>query len=59
MQVPLPVGSPSRTVVGQSSRKVVRRSRFILAEKGETGLLGPKACGTASDTAILALFNRE
>lgn len=50
---------PADTVVEQSSPKIVRRSRFMLVEKGETGLLGPKACGTASDAAILALFNRE
>ena len=57
--IPLTVGPPSRAVVGQSSLEVVRHSRFILMEKGETGLLGKKACGTASDTAILARFNHE
>lgn len=34
--IPLTVGPPSRAVVGQSSPEAMRRSRFILMEKGET-----------------------
>lgn len=57
--IPLTVGPPSRAVVGQSGPEAMRCSRFILMEKGETGLLSTKAYGTASDTAILAHFNHE